>query len=113
MANPARIESVDPARITLARQLRGLRKSELAELVDLSPGAIGQLEQGVIQPRREVLVRLAFALRVPIEFFSRRSTSVAITEHEVHFRRLRSSKKLDRGRVLARMAVLIELVGAL
>jgi Zn-dependent peptidase ImmA (M78 family)/transcriptional regulator with XRE-family HTH domain len=103
----------DPTRLALARQLRGLRKVELADLVELTPAAITQFERGSTQPRRDVLVRLAFALRVPLTFFRPRSHRFGVTEQEFHFRRLRSSKKRDRQRVLARVAILVELVDAI
>lgn len=103
----------DGARLTLARQLRGLRKVDLAEIVGLTPGAITQFESGLIRPRAHVLAALALALGVPAGFFREHTPTWRVDEHEFHFRRLRSSRKVDRARVLARTALLAELIGAL
>jgi Zn-dependent peptidase ImmA (M78 family)/transcriptional regulator with XRE-family HTH domain len=112
MPNPGgrRIDEFDGDRLSLARLLRGHTKTELADRVGLSAAAITQFERGLIRPRPEVLVSLAFALQVPAEFFSVRPGTTRISEHEFHFRRLRSSRKIDRARVLARTTLLAELV---
>jgi Zn-dependent peptidase ImmA (M78 family)/transcriptional regulator with XRE-family HTH domain len=103
-----------PARLSLARQMRGFGKAELADLVSLSPSAITQFESGTARPRRDVTMALAFALRVPTQFLSSSlRVPTPISENDVHFRRLRSSRKRDRQRVLARVALLQELILAL
>jgi len=110
---PSPRHEFDSERLTLARELRGLRKVELAQAVELSPAAISQYESGEMVPKAEALARLAFALRVPAEFFRPHGPVPRVEEHEVHFRRLRSSRRVDRRRVLARTKLLIELSAVL
>jgi Zn-dependent peptidase ImmA (M78 family)/DNA-binding XRE family transcriptional regulator len=105
-----RSDEFDGQWLTLARQLRGLRKTELAEMVGVSAGALTQYEDGSIRPRSSVLSSFALALRVPQEFFAARGPAPQVNEHEFHFRRLRRSRKLDRSRVLAGCAVLSKFV---
>ena len=45
-------------RITKLRELKGLNKSQLAELVGVSDAAIGQYERGKSIPSSKVLLRL-------------------------------------------------------
>lgn len=110
---PSASGSFDGDRLVLARQLRGMRKIELAEQAHVSPAAISQYENQAMQPKPEALIGLAFALSLPVSFFSRRAPAPRVNEHEYHFRRLRSSRKIDRSRILARTALLSELVSVL
>lgn len=112
-ATRLRPEEFDGGRLGIARQLRGYRKSELAALVNLSPAAITGFEDGSMRPRPEVLGSLALALKVPKDYFSQRESPPRVSEHEFHFRRLRSSRKIDRARLLAQTVCLAELVGEL
>jgi transcriptional regulator with XRE-family HTH domain len=59
-------------RVSLARQKRGLKKSELSAKADVSSGYLTQLENvsgdgaTIKQPTLDVLQRLALALDVPV-----------------------------------------------
>lgn len=106
-------DEFDSERLTLAREFRGLRKVELADAAGLSPAAISQYEAGEMSPKPEALARLAFALGVPLPFLRPHGLVPRIEEHEVHFRRLRSSRTVDRRRVLARTKLLVEVAAAL
>jgi Zn-dependent peptidase ImmA (M78 family)/DNA-binding XRE family transcriptional regulator len=106
----SRSDEFDGERLSLARQFRGFTKTDLAQKVELSAAAIAQFENGVTRPRAEVVVGLAFALRVPVSFFRLRPGTMHFREYEFHFRRLRSSRRIDRARVLARTTLLAELV---
>lgn len=46
------------------RKKRGLIQAELADIVDVSSGYIGSIEQGLRQPSLKTLSRLAKALKV-------------------------------------------------
>ena len=96
--------------LALARRWRGLTKRELAQAVGLTPAAVSQYETGHARPRVETLARLALALRLPAEFFARRPAVPRLLEEEWHFRSLRATRKRDRARVLAQMALLASLV---
>src|SRR5437764_15428611 len=59
------------ARIELARRIAGLSQRGLAAKVGLSPMAICKYENNKAVPRSAILIRLAEALDVGIEFFFR------------------------------------------
>ena len=79
--------SFDPARLTQARFAAGLSKAKLANLVGVTPAAIGQYESQSSTPRRDLLPLLARELHVPVstsrpadrlvEWMGRRRTSGA------------------------------------
>lgn len=59
-------------RVAEQRRARGIKVSELARLVGVSPSLISQIERGQSRPSVSTLFALAEALRVPIDaFFSR------------------------------------------
>jgi len=90
-----------PDRVRLARQLRALRKNEVAQGVGVTPTAVSQWESGASTPSAEALARLALQLAVPVEFFTK---SPAVAVHEAasaHFRSLRATSQLERSQALA------------
>jgi Zn-dependent peptidase ImmA (M78 family)/transcriptional regulator with XRE-family HTH domain len=100
----------DGGRLSLARLSRGLTKKQLAEQVGLSPAAIGQFEREASQPSTPTIAKLSWGLRFPPEFFEGGRRGFEIRHDEAHFRRLRSTSKLERSQVLARAELLAELV---
>jgi Zn-dependent peptidase ImmA (M78 family)/transcriptional regulator with XRE-family HTH domain len=60
----------DPDRLRIARELRGLSKKGLADVVDLSSAAVSQFEAGHSTPNSQTLIDLADALAFPITFFA-------------------------------------------
>lgn len=58
-------------RLTEARQARGLTKIALAEMVDVTPAAISQYENGPQTPRPEVMDKICEKLGFPHEFYTR------------------------------------------
>jgi Zn-dependent peptidase ImmA (M78 family)/transcriptional regulator with XRE-family HTH domain len=58
-------------RLTEARQAFGLTKVALAEMLDVSPAAISQYENGPQSPRPDVMDRLCEKLAFPKSFFLR------------------------------------------
>lgn len=100
----------DGSRLTLARTYRGLRKVDLAQAIQVTPAAISQYEQGRTRPSESVLAALALHLGFPPSFFERGRPLLAVSEGHAHFRRLRSTSKLDRERILARVGLLAEVV---
>jgi Zn-dependent peptidase ImmA (M78 family)/transcriptional regulator with XRE-family HTH domain len=103
----------EPARLTQARVLLGVGKSELAGEVGVSAAAIGQYEAGVNSPRPEVLDRLASALKVRPGFFGVGRPLARIDTVNAHFRSLRSTRVGDRQRALATATLVWELTFAL
>lgn len=103
----------DGKRLTHARLSRGMTKKILAEHVKVTPAAIGQYEQGTSSPSVVVLGQLSLALGYPPSYFEYGRPQFEISHEECHFRRLRSTSKLERSVVLARAELLMELVDLL
>lgn len=101
-----------PERLTLARELRGLTKTELAERVQKSPGAISQFETGRTKPEPGTVGALALALQVPAGFFARAGREPVPTE-AAYFRSLRSTTQGRRRQLLSRAVLACELVDLL
>jgi Zn-dependent peptidase ImmA (M78 family)/transcriptional regulator with XRE-family HTH domain len=91
----------DAARLTLARCLAGLRKSDLAELIDMSPTAVAAWESGAKRPSAGTVAKLALALSVEPGFFAMRPGDVASLSTTPHFRSLRSTSQLARDQAFA------------
>lgn len=100
----------DPGRLTQARRLRGLLKTELAARVDVTPAAITQFEAGDFKPAPATLRRLAQALQMPIEYFGRGREQFFVNEVDANFRSLRSTSKKERSQASAQLELLAELV---
>jgi Zn-dependent peptidase ImmA (M78 family)/DNA-binding XRE family transcriptional regulator len=104
----------DPFRLTIARQLKGLKKTDLAKRIGVTPAAITQYENGASggsKPSPAMLVQLALTLGQSIEFFAqdgRRSSSV--NHGHAFFRSLRSTKQSDRDKAEARTFLASEVV---
>jgi len=56
-------------RVRQARQERKLTQQKLAELADLSPNYVGKIERSASVISIETLVKIATALKMPIEYF--------------------------------------------
>ncbi|WP_292787403.1 MULTISPECIES: helix-turn-helix domain-containing protein [unclassified Microbacterium] len=81
----------DPGRLTQARRVRGITKTELHRLVGVSAAAIGQYERGEKRPRPDTVSALATALGVPVGFFAYGRPRAKVEIAEASFRRLRST----------------------
>lgn len=91
----------DGARLTLARHLAGLRKTDLASLVGKSPTAVAAWESGAKRPAAATVAQLALSLSVDPGFFAVRSDDVAALSNTPHFRSLRSTSQLARDQAFA------------
>jgi transcriptional regulator with XRE-family HTH domain len=76
-------------RIQQARKAAGLSLRALADLVNLSYAAIKKYEDGDVYPSSDVLIKLARALNVRVDFFFR---PIKIDPENVKFR---ERKKLN------------------
>jgi len=85
----------DGARLTMARQLAGLRKSELAQAVGRSATIIANWESGH-RPTPANLAALAVKLGVEPEFFAVTNGGLAVPTTTPHFRSLRSTTQQAR-----------------
>ncbi len=91
----------DGARLTLARRLAGLRKSDLAARMDKSPTAVAAWESGAKRPTAATVAQLALSLSVEPGFFAVRPDDVASVSTTPHFRSLRSTSQLARDQAFA------------
>lgn len=98
------------SRFTAARKLRGLRKSDLARLIKLSPAAITQIENGGMKPSAQVIARVAVALAFPVSFFAAEPGSPIATTSRPFFRSLRSARQVDLEQAAAYAGLIHELV---
>lgn len=102
----------DAERLTMARELRGMSKVDLARNIGKSPSALTQFENGSLRPDANTVRQLALALGVPVDFFGgvgRRELS-RIDLEQCHFRSLRSARQRDRRSVLATGSLLLGLL---
>lgn len=87
--------------MSLARRLNGLRRTELADRVDVTPAAISQFERGQARPTLPVVAGLALALGVPAEYFTLSRPLQPGSAASPHFRSIRATSQVERGRALA------------
>lgn len=102
-----------PARLTMARELAGLRKRDLAEAIDRTAAAVSQYELGQARPSGETLGRCATALDVPVSFFTAGRPQLRLDTTGAHFRSLRSTTAHQRQQALAHVELLWELIDQL
>jgi len=102
-----------PARLTMARELAGLRKRELADRIDRTPAAVSQYELGQSRPSAATLTRCADALSVPVTFFSVGRPQLRLDTAHAHFRSLRATTAVQRQQALAHVELLWEITDQL
>ncbi|MGY4572970.1 MULTISPECIES: helix-turn-helix domain-containing protein [Bradyrhizobium] len=95
------------ARLTEARQAFGLTKVALAEMVNVTPVAITQYENGPQSPRADVMDRICDKLGFPRSFFLNRPTED--DENPLFWRSNASATKMARERCYPRLRWLKEI----
>jgi len=103
----------DGARLTMARHLAGLRKSDLAARVDKSATAVAAWESGAKRPTAATVAELALALSVDPGFFAVRPDDVAGVSTTPHFRSLRSTSQLARDQAFAYGQLAVDIAASL
>lgn len=103
----------DGARLTLARQLAGLRKSDLAALIGKSPTAVAAWESGAKRPTAATVAQLALSLLVDPGFFAIRPQNVAEQSTTPHFRSLRATSQLARDQAYAYGQLAVDIAASL
>jgi Zn-dependent peptidase ImmA (M78 family)/transcriptional regulator with XRE-family HTH domain len=91
----------DGSRLTLARHLAGLRKTDLATRVEKSATAVAAWESGAKRPTASTVAQLALSLSVDPGFFAARPDDIAALSTTPHFRSLRSTSQLARDQAFA------------
>lgn len=91
----------DGHRLTLARQLVGLRKNALAAKIDRSPTAVAAYESNTKRPAPATVAQLCLTLGVDPGFFLPGPLRPAADSTVPHFRSLRSTTQLARDQASA------------
>jgi Zn-dependent peptidase ImmA (M78 family)/transcriptional regulator with XRE-family HTH domain len=95
-------------RLTLARQLAGMRKSDLAHAIGKSPTSISAWESGSKRPTSATVAELSLGLGVDPGFFLVRGEAPALTSAP-HFRSLRSTTQIARDQATAYGQIAVDL----
>lgn len=105
----------DRHQLTLARQSAGLKKTELANRLELSAASITQFENGDARPSPAVLARMALTLGFPAGFFTTAANKCGddVGSTEAFFRSLRSTPLSERQRAVANARLFYRLSRAL
>ena len=91
----------DGNRLSLARRLRRMTRTGLANLISVGPAAITQFEKGQSRPTNIVAGELALALGMSIEFFRVGRPIELVPSTGAHFRSLRATPAISRDQALA------------
>jgi Zn-dependent peptidase ImmA (M78 family)/transcriptional regulator with XRE-family HTH domain len=94
-------EDFDGRRLSVARRLRCMPRSELARRIEVTPSAVTQYERGHSRPTTTVLARISLTLGMPKEFFSRGLDIPEVRTSTAHFRSLRNTPATRREQALA------------
>jgi Zn-dependent peptidase ImmA (M78 family)/transcriptional regulator with XRE-family HTH domain len=95
-------------RLTLARQLAGMRKSDLAHAIGKSPTSISAWESGSKRPTSATVAELSLGLGVDPGFFLVRGEAPVLTSAP-HFRSLRSTTQIARDQATAYGQIAVDL----
>ncbi|HEU5156039.1 MAG TPA: XRE family transcriptional regulator [Streptosporangiaceae bacterium] len=101
------------SRLTLARQLAGLRKVELAARIEKTPTAVAAYESGRTRPSPTTVAKLCMALGIEPSFLLPNSGTVHSAEISPHFRSLRVTTQLVRDQAQAYGRVVYEIMEVL
>ncbi|MFC0225661.1 helix-turn-helix domain-containing protein [Serratia aquatilis] len=103
-----REKSINPERLTEAREAKGLTMADLARLLDVSRQAISAFEKGLKSPSFDTLSQISRVLGFPERFFLSMNSSPTI-DGAVHFRSRSTTSKKERlmGRTKGRWVSLI------
>ncbi|GAB3951238.1 helix-turn-helix domain-containing protein [Streptomyces sparsus] len=91
----------DGRRLTLARQLAGLRKNALAAKIGKSPTAVAAYENNSKRPAPATVAQLCLTLTVEPGFFLPGPHQASATDTVPHFRSLRSTTQIARDQAYA------------
>lgn len=103
----------DGSRLTIARHLARLRKSDLAARIGKSPTAVAAWELGTKRPTPTAVAELALSLAVDPGFFSARPNDLTQLGMPPHFRSLRSTSQLVRDQAFAYGRIAVEIADAI
>jgi Zn-dependent peptidase ImmA (M78 family)/DNA-binding XRE family transcriptional regulator len=97
--------AVNPAMVTLARELRGLPQRELASELELQQGSLSKIESGDIPIGPIALATLARKLNLPESFFSQTDTVFPFGSSTFYHRKQQSLTSTDLRKIQARINI--------
>lgn len=103
----------DGSRLTLARQLAAMRKSDLAQTIGKSPTVVAGWESGSKRPTASTVAELALGLGIDPGFFAVRQEDVAALTSTPHFRSLRATTQLARDQARAYGQLSVDIAASL
>ncbi len=104
--------ALDRARLQAGRELRGLSQTALAREAGITAAAVSQFENGHSRPTPATLLKVSYALNLPLGYFARRHGHAAGEAPAAFFRSLRSTSAAERRRATALVGLVHELVHA-
>jgi len=107
------LSRIEPQRITAARELRGLTRKALADIIGKSPAAISLFESGKSGLDPATFAKLTLALSMPPAFFTSDNPTSPVDFSTCHFRANRSLSQSDRRKAFQFALCYISLFSAL
>jgi Zn-dependent peptidase ImmA (M78 family)/transcriptional regulator with XRE-family HTH domain len=107
------VSAVDVRRLRLGRETAGLRKKDLAELIEVSPASITQYEAGRTVPPAATVARIALACGLSAEFFAASGSPSPASASKPFFRSLRSTRQWERDEAEARATLVWQVAQAI
>lgn len=101
----------EPHRLRVARQLRKLSRTALADQLDVTAAAVSQWEAGDTRPKPHTLLEVSRVLAFPVRFFGGQGSPLPSPDpNSAFFRSLRKSRQVDREAAMAHASLIAELV---
>lgn len=97
--------TINPDMIQLARESRGLNRTELAKRVDVTQPYISQIETGQRSPSDDVMERICATLKYPMTFFTQHDDVLGIGMSVFFYRKKASTKVADIRRLEAEVNI--------
>jgi Zn-dependent peptidase ImmA (M78 family)/DNA-binding XRE family transcriptional regulator len=97
--------TINPDMLQLARESRGLNRTELANSVDVTQPYISQIETGQRSPSDDVMKRICGTLKYPMSFFTQHDDVLGIGMSVFFYRKKASTKVADIRRLEAEVNI--------
>lgn len=99
------MQSIFSSRLKVARKMAGLSMQELADKLDITKQAIGKYEQGLMQPTSTILIKMAQALDIKVDYFFRKKQ---VELQGIEFRKKTQLSKKEQERIIEKATEFLE-----
>lgn len=99
------MQSIFSSRLKAARKMAGLSMQELADKLGVTKQAIGKYEQGAMQPNSTVLIKMAQALDIKVDYFFRKKQ---VELQGIEFRKKTKLSKKEQERIIEKAIEFLE-----